>query len=192
MEKAETRRLIRRAIERIEPAQRIELSVAVMRNVLQLPEARSASVVMAYIALPDEVRTSSLIESRLAQGRTVCVPHTDIRRHRLAPVRLRKLDGLAEGALGIPEPEQREVVKPDEIEFVVTPGRAFDHKGNRLGRGGGYYDRFFREMCPQAFQCGVAFSCQVLEEIPQDEHDSPLDIIVTETLALRTNRGEAE
>lgn len=162
-----------------------------MRNILQLPEVMSARVAMAYIALPDEVQTSLLIETWLAEGRSVCVPHTDTRQHRLIPVRLRELDGLGKGALGIPEPERQEEIHPEEIEFVVAPGRAFDRKGNRIGRGGGYYDRFFREACPRAVRCGAAFSCQVLEAIPHEEHDAPLDIIVTETLTLRAHRGDA-
>ena len=72
------------------------------------------------------------------------------------------------------------LVKPEEIDVIVCPVVAFDSECNRLGYGGGYYDRFLPRMSPSALKLGVAFACQQVEEIPRDPHDIPLDCIVTE------------
>ena len=69
-------------------------------------------------------------------------------------------------------------VLPDEIDLVIVPAVALDIKGNRLGRGKGYYDRLLPQ-CPQAYKIGVALECQLLEELPVDPFDAPLDAVFT-------------
>ena len=67
-----------------------------------------------------------------------------------------------------------------DIDLVVTPGLGFDKKGNRLGRGGSYYDRFFANTKLKASRCGFGFAEQLVETIPVAQHDEPVDIVVTE------------
>jgi len=76
------------------------------------------------------------------------------------------------------------VTSPNEIDFVVVPGLAFDLKGNRLGRGKGYYDRFLKRLRNDASTCGVAFDCQLLDEVPHGPSDFRLDALVTESKAF--------
>ena len=78
------------------------------------------------------------------------------------------------------KPCEFELVKPEKIDIIVCPVVAFDSECNRLGYGGGYYDRYLPRMSPSALKLGVAFACQQVEEIPRDPHDIPLDCIVTE------------
>jgi len=66
---------------------------------------------------------------------------------------------------------------------VLVPGRAFDRKGNRLGRGGGYYDRFLGAL--DAVLCGCGYAVQIVDDVPVDAHDLPLQIIVTEDEVVR-------
>jgi 5-formyltetrahydrofolate cyclo-ligase len=68
--------------------------------------------------------------------------------------------------------------------MVVAPGLGFDRKGNRLGRGGSYYDRFFTNKELKAPKCGFAFSEQVIETVPVTEHDVPVDMLVTDEEVL--------
>ncbi len=68
----------------------------------------------------------------------------------------------------------------EDIEVVVTPGLAFDRKGNRLGRGGAYYDRFLASPGLNATICSLAFAEQMVDEVPVDAHDRAVDFLVTD------------
>jgi 5-formyltetrahydrofolate cyclo-ligase len=81
--------------------------------------------------------------------------------------------GLRNPVAGLPVPFE-------EIDLVVTPALAFDRKGNRLGRGGSYYDRFFTNEKLLASKCGFAFAEQLIDSIPVAEHDVPVDFLVTD------------
>jgi 5-formyltetrahydrofolate cyclo-ligase len=90
------------------------------------------------------------------------------------------LDNLQSARFGLLEPE-RDVglmVEPDDLDLVIVPGVAFDRRGNRLGFGGGYYDRFF-ERC-NATRVGLAYAFQVVDDIPAEDHDVKIDWLVTE------------
>ena len=67
-----------------------------------------------------------------------------------------------------------------DIDLVVTPALGFDGKGNRLGRGGSCYDRFFANARLKAARCGFAFAQQQVETVPVAEHDEPVDFLVTD------------
>ena len=71
-------------------------------------------------------------------------------------------------------------VPPEEIDIIICPVVAFDKRNNRLGYGGGYYDRYLPSLKSDTLKIGVAFSCQELDEIPIDDFDVPLDLMVTE------------
>ena len=86
-------------------------------------------------------------------------------------------DLLKEGMLGIREPAPNAPPAPP-VDLFLVPGLAFDRKGRRLGQGGGYYDAALRAR-PSAFRVAACYSFQVLPDIPHDEHDEPIDLIVT-------------
>jgi 5-formyltetrahydrofolate cyclo-ligase len=98
---------------------------------------------------------------------------------------------LVPGVFGILEPRGSEVVEPGAIDFVLVPARGFDRQGNRLGRGGGYYDRYMSHPDFHAIRCGIAFAAQVLDAIPHDAHDLPVEVLVTEEGVLRAGEDEA-
>jgi 5-formyltetrahydrofolate cyclo-ligase len=75
---------------------------------------------------------------------------------------------------------------------VVTPALGFDRKGNRLGRGGSYYDRFFTDEKFKASKCGLAFTEQVVDSIPVDSGDVPVDFLVTDEEIVYFNGQEGE
>jgi 5-formyltetrahydrofolate cyclo-ligase len=81
--------------------------------------------------------------------------------------------GLRNPSTGVPVPFE-------EISLVVTPALGFDRKGYRLGRGGSYYDRFFTDEKFRASKCGFAFIEQVVDSIPVDSTDVPVDFLVTD------------
>jgi 5-formyltetrahydrofolate cyclo-ligase len=78
------------------------------------------------------------------------------------------------------EPGRRVAVDPDQVDLVVTPGLAFDGEGNRLGYGGGHYDRYLARMGRGALRVGAAFSLQIVERIPTEPGDERVDVVVTD------------
>jgi 5-formyltetrahydrofolate cyclo-ligase len=184
MEKKEARRQVRQDVRRLTAAERADKSAAIRLRLNALPELRQAQVVMGFLPMPDELDTLPILADLLAAGKRVYVPRTFVLRRMIA-VRLSDLEKLRQGEFGILEPETEETCAVDELDFIIVPGRAFDRKGNRLGRGAGFYDEFMAQAGFRAIRCGVAFACQVLDEIPHDERDLPVAILVTENEILR-------
>lgn len=99
----------------------------------------------------------------------------------MIPVEISSLDtGIEKDQRGLRTPVAGVPVPFDDIDLVVTPGLGFDRQGNRLGRGGAYYDRFFAMHKVRAVKWGVGFSEQLYPEIPHNGHDVPMDAVVTE------------
>ena len=82
------------------------------------------------------------------------------------------------GAFNIPEPFETEIIEPKYIELALIPGVAFDKKCDRLGRGKGFYDRILNHLT--CTKIGIGFSFQIIDNVPVEDHDKPLDFIVTE------------
>ena len=80
---------------------------------------------------------------------------------------------------GIGEPTGPVYTQVDQVEMIVVPGVAFDRKGNRMGRGRGFYDRLLKST-PNAYKVGVAFDFQMLDDIPMEPFDVPMDDVITE------------
>lgn len=185
MEKSQARGIIREAIRRMTPEERRRASDEIARRVLELPECRAASVVMGFLPMSDELDTSPLLAELIRLGKAVCVPRTLVKEGRMLPVRLRDISDLRTGEYGILEPSVQEPCAPASIDFILLPGRAFDKAGNRLGRGGGFYDRFLSHDALRAARCGICFSCQLLDSVPHVATDMPVGIVVTEAETVR-------
>ena len=184
-DKKTLRREILAARNRLSPDELAGRSRVITARALALPELASAPVVFLFMHFRSEVRTVGLLEEYLAQGRTVCVPHTLPGQSRLLAVRVTDPEhDLAPGYCGIPEPLPEllthSIVPPGDIKAVFVPGAVFDPCGGRLGYGGGYYDRFLAIEAPQALRIAVAFELQVVEKVPAEPHDQFMDWVVTE------------
>ncbi|NQT89063.1 5-formyltetrahydrofolate cyclo-ligase [bacterium] len=184
MEKAEARREAERRIDALTAEKREDAGRRIRQRLAELREFLHARTVMMFVAMPDEVSTLGLIEDAIAAGKTVVLPHVDRATHRMDARIVRDVaKELVPGAFGILEPRDCPVADPASIEFVLVPGRAFDREGNRLGRGGGYYDRFLAPL--DAVLCGCAFAAQVVDAVPCEAHDLPVGLIVTEDEVIR-------
>lgn len=125
-----------------------------------------------YLSFGSEAGTGDLIEALKERGRLVCVPKVIGRDMLSVP-----LSGeLEAGAYGISEPKSRE---EHTCAVAFTPMLAVDKEGFRLGYGGGYYDRYFA-LHPEVLRVGLAYEGQMIETIPREDTDIPLDALVTE------------
>ncbi len=169
--------------------ERIEKSKRICRNLLATDEFRRASVVMAFLSLPREVDTTPIILHAWQQGKTVAVPRVSWEQRHMIPVEIHSLEtGFTTGSFGLRNPVSGLPVPFNEIDMVLTPGLAFDREGNRLGRGGAYYDRFFAADQLRALRWALAFEIQLLPSVPHDHNDRPIDAIVTENEVIHCKR----
>lgn len=153
-----------------------------------MAEFSAATTVLVYVSFRSEVETISLIRKCLEKGKRVAVPLTDPLTMGLKPFAItRPEDDLEPGSYGIlePVPERAEEVAPSEIETVLVPGAVFDLRGDRLGYGGGCYDRFLDHDAPLAKRIGLAYELQVVDRVPALPHDKPLHVLVTEKRVIR-------
>jgi 5-formyltetrahydrofolate cyclo-ligase len=152
-----------------------EQSSQVFKKVEQLPFFEKAKVVMAYWSVKDELATHDFIR-KWSKEKTIVLPC--IEGEQLLPGRFTDETVLRpHHRFKIPEPVG-EKINPQEIDLVIVPGLAFDRRNHRLGYGKGFYDRFLSGL--SAYKVGVCFRFQMMEELPVNEFDVALDLIVTE------------
>ena len=165
-------------------------SVLIGRLLFELPEFRRAGAVMFYVSFRSEVRTQEMIQAALELGKKIIVPAVSSDRQALEPFFVDGLDQLAPGAYGILEPKDRERrAALEDIDLIAVPGCAFDPEGYRLGYGGGYYDRFLSTR-QTATAVGLAFELQIIPDVPRTQnHDIPVDLIVTEKRVIDCRRS---
>ncbi len=156
---------------------------AILDRVLGLEAYRRAKLVHTYVSSKEnEVDTRALIGTCLAQGKRVAVPVVMPGTKTLAHALIDGLDQLVVGPWGLAQPDPAAAVwLPAEarIDLVVVPGLAFDRRGHRIGWGGGYYDRFLAQV--QTVKIGLCYDELVLDCIPGEPHDVPVNIVVAET-----------
>ncbi len=176
MDKHELRQLIRSKKACYCAEQLDALSTPIQERLEVHPRFTAAHTVLLYHALPDEVRTATLLK-KWYKKKTLLLPVVVGNE-----LELRIYQGeeqTTEGAFGISEPTGEAFRTVEKIDLAVVPGVAFDAQGNRLGRGRGFYDR----LLPQLRRCGVyllgmGFPFQYVEAVPCEAHDVPMDEII--------------
>ncbi len=180
--KADMRRVMRSRLRGLSPAHRQRKSVAACRSLIGTQAFQEARVVMVYLSMAYEADTAQIIQEAWRQKKAVAVPKVRGDEDVMLAVRLNSLaDRFSEEVAGLRNPVSEDQVPVDEIDLVVVPLLAIDGLGNRLGQGGGCYDRFFASAGLGARRCGLAFHEQRVDRVPTVETDQPLDMLVTDT-----------
>ncbi|ODA28583.1 5-formyltetrahydrofolate cyclo-ligase [Planctopirus hydrillae] len=193
--KEELRQSVRSA--RVALTDRTERSQRILDQLERSEPWQKCRAPLVYLSSGSEVMTWPLVEKVLKEPehaagciRKLIVPWCDGEELRL--FWLQSLDELSAGSFGIREPraemrsQSTRCVNPAEIDLVVLPGLAFDEQGRRLGQGRGYFDRLLKEikpevMKPEVMKVGLAFEVQMVEEVPVEKHDLPVDLVITES-----------
>lgn len=177
-EKQQLRGIVRRLEAALEPEYRARSSAAIARRLLAMPEYRQAGTVFCFVSTPREIDTLPILTDALAAGKRLCVPLCT-GPGLMEARQITSLSQLAPGAFGIPEPGPETPALPvDAIDFAVLPCLSCNHAGQRLGRGGGYYDRFLSH-----YRGGTVLVCRerlIRQEIPVEPHDYPVPWVLTE------------
>ena len=207
MTKKEVRKKVLAVRDAISAAGKAQYDESIREIVMGLEEYRKADAVLAYVSYKSEVDTTSLIRQALADGKNVFAPK--VSGSEMEFWRISSLEDLREGYRGIREPVQS-VAFSDWIfrhigskVMMWMPGVAFDKERHRIGYGGGFYDRYLTRLLQQSEQtasedqtrkqsgcfmlttAALAYSCQVLEQIPYEEHDMKPDLLITELGIVR-------
>lgn len=165
------------------PEQIGEKSRRIHKRLQSLPQYDQAKTIMFFLTFSSEVDTRPMVEKCLEVGKTILVPKAELSGRKLLPSRLLNWGrDLEKGNYGIPEPRAGALrpVSPLEIDLLIVPGVAFDEGGNRLGYGGGYYDRFFPLLRPEVPLVALAFELQIKAALPVERWDRPVHFIITE------------
>lgn len=188
MKKRLREKLLRRR-NTIPSALKVQKEASIEKRLFDLEEFKKAKSILLYVSFRSEVDTTRYLLDIIKLGKKLILPVVDSRHKVLKLYEVKDTSELEPGYMGIPEPgikESRRCALKD-IDIVVIPGTGFDLKGNRLGYGGGYYDRLLSYESKQLAgvenhipTIALAFEEQIGEEIPAEPHDIRVDMIITD------------
>jgi 5-formyltetrahydrofolate cyclo-ligase len=158
-------------------------SEAIADRFRRLPELATARTMLAFWSFGSEVDTAPLIALLRSQGTTVALPR--IEGHEVVPVVATPGTAVTETSFGAMEPAEGRVLEVAELDLVVVPGVAFDRSCDRVGYGGGYYDRLLGRRREGTAAIAVAFSIQIVDRVPSGAIDRRVDGVVTELEVIR-------
>jgi len=188
MEKVQLREKLQKCLLEMSEKQRTAKSKKACRNLISTPQFQNASTIMLYLSLPYEADTTEAILCAWQLDKIVAVPKISWQQRQMAPVRINSLEtGFLTEVTGLRNPLEGVPIAIEEIDLVVAPALGFDRKGNRLGHGGSYYDRFFANTAIKAQRCGFAFAEQMIEDVPMRDHDKQMDFLVTDEEIIHCN-----
>lgn len=142
------------------------------------PKLDEANTVMLYYGVSQEIATADLIQTLLDQGKTVCLPKC-LPEHQMEARIIQSLDELEPDAYGIPAPKDAcPVLEREKIDLILVPGLCFDSKGNRLGQGGGYYDRYLEDFDGNTI--GLCREDFFQINLPREPLDAFVRVVLTE------------
>ena len=181
------RKALRRRIAALEEKELEKSNIGIYNNLSRLPELLNAKTVFLYCSAGHEVDTRRIIAFLLERGQTVALPVSlpdgEMYFAQYLPGELR------EGRFfGILEPgENAKRLEPEEGGLIVVPALCFDRGGYRMGQGGGYYDRYLSAR--KLFSVGIGRDCLLCDRVVREEHDAPVDCLVTESKVYRFPGG---
>lgn len=176
MDKQIQRKNARQRRSLLSPQVRQEYSVMAAENAMMLLEGSKADVVAIYASTPEETSTWPLMDQLLMRGYYPVFPL--VQGEKMVPIMWDENTVFVSNKMGILEPVGGTEVPLEEIQFVIVPGLAFDEDGNRLGQGGGHYDRFLPQT--HALRVGYCFQTQMVHRLEPEPHDVKMDYICTE------------
>jgi 5-formyltetrahydrofolate cyclo-ligase len=164
------------------------LSEILVQRICELPEWETAVHVLIYLAMPEEISIETILTNSASKQWYIprCAPSRRLAIHSYEP----EVTPLRAGPYGIREPDPIKVpeVDPTIVDTVIVPALLLTPKGERLGYGGGYYDRFLPRLRSDCPRIGAIPEELLVENIPQDPWDSILDIVVTPTNICRRDK----
>lgn len=182
MEKKEIRKKIKALRSMLSELERESAAAEVFGRLEATAAFQMADRILMYHSLPDELSTLSFLR-KWKNDKRFFLPRVNGVNLDILPYDESRLEL---GSFHIEEPQGDALVDPDEIELIVVPAVAYDRSGNRLGRGKGFYDRLLATT--RATKIGVGYEFQLLDSLPAEEHDVPMDMVITQHTTIRVRK----
>lgn len=179
MTKSEIRKMIKEMKRKLEPNEINELSSQIAKRLIQTEMYEKASVIYPYVAYNQEVITNEIILDAWSKGKRVAVPKTYS--DYMEFLYINDFNELEPGAWDIPEPTTSTIANESEV-LIVMPGIAFDPEFNRIGYGGGFYDKYLATHPDTHFtKVALTYDFQIVDHLETEPHDQKIDAIITPT-----------
>ena len=175
MDKKELRRQIRQLKRAMTEEQIVEASEKLGELFVDTPQYKNAKTIYGYLPYNQEVRTVPMLERAIRDGKRVAVPK--VYGDDMKFIYMEDLSRVELGYAGIPEPVDDGPVADDPTALVLMPGMAFTQKGDRMGYGGGFYDKFLASE-PEHPTVALCYAFQMVESLPTEEYDIPVDCVL--------------
>ena len=175
MDKKELRKWIREQKRAMTPQMVEQASAELAQKLFATDFYQNAKTIYGYLPYNQEVRTVPILARAMQDGKQVAVPKVYGESMRF--IYLEDLTQVAPSDMGIPEPIWDEPIAEDPTALVLMPGLAFDKKGNRMGYGGGFYDKFLAAE-PAHPTVALCYGFQMVKAIPTDDYDIPVDLVL--------------
>ncbi|MBI3035817.1 5-formyltetrahydrofolate cyclo-ligase [Candidatus Woesearchaeota archaeon] len=162
----------------------LERSDKIKNNLFNSEQYKKSKTIMFFVSFNSEVHTHDMIKESL-RNKTIIVPKVE--HNEIEPSVIIDFDNLIPGKFGVLEPIEAMKIAYKNIDLVLVPGLVFDREGHRIGYGFGYYDRFLAKV-PKAAKIGLAFDFQVVDKIPREMHDVPVEVVVTDQWVIECRK----
>ncbi|HBC20841.1 MAG TPA: 5-formyltetrahydrofolate cyclo-ligase [Porphyromonadaceae bacterium] len=182
MDKSDIRRKIKALRTMLSEEEKNSAAEEVFEQLEKTAAFLLADKILMYHSLPDELQTIAFLR-KWGERKKFFLPRVNGVNLDILPYDQTRLEL---GSFQIEEPTGDDLTDPAEIELIIVPAVAFDRNGNRLGRGKGFYDRLLQTT--RATKIGVGYDFQLIEEIPAEPHDVPMDMVITQRHYIRISK----
>lgn len=165
--------------------ERANFSNEIVKKFLVQEVYQNSKIIMAYVSMAEEVQLQKIFIDAFARKKILAVPLI-IGKGEMQAVEVPNFDALEIGEFGIltVRKDLRKFIDAEKLNCIIVPGAAFDLKFNRLGLGGGFYDKFLTRAV-NAKKIALAYDFQIVEKVPTEPHDFKVDMIISEKRILK-------
>lgn len=174
-DKATLRNTMRQMRKNLNANEKKQYDERICTHLYEIISVENLHTIHSYIPMGDEVNIGPLIDTLLKEGKTIVTPKA-LPKRQMENRMFTDWNELENGMYGTQHPAVAQV-HDGPYDLFIIPGLAFDEQKNRLGYGSGYYDNFLSKH-QQGIKCGIAYPFQMLKQVPIEEHDIPLDLII--------------
>lgn len=179
-EKKDLRKIILNKRNSIDNNTKEEMDRELFNKLINLDLYKEAKNIFIYLSFGSEIDTKPIIDRALEEGKEVYIPKVYKINKEMKAIRLNTFEDLEKNSMGILEPKDDfNFIDKEKIDLIIVPGAVFDFKGNRIGYGGGYYDRFLSNIKDKRNKIVLAYNLQIVDNIEAEEHDIKVDYIIT-------------
>lgn len=179
-EKKDLRKIILNKRNSIDNNTKEEMDRELFNKLINLDLYKEAKNIFIYLSFGSEIDTKPIIDRALEEGKEVYIPKVYKISKEMKAIRLNSFEDLEENSMGILEPkDDSNFIAKEDIDLIIVPGAVFDLEGNRIGYGGGYYDRFLSNIKDKRNKIVLAYDLQIVDNIEAEEHDIKVDYIIT-------------